>query len=240
MVRINKFLAQCNLGSRRSVEKLITSGKIRVNNKVMTNLAFQVDIKNDKVEFENKIISPNQKKYYLILNKPPHYLVTKKDDFGRKTVFDLIPDLNTHIFPVGRLDYLSEGLLVLTNDGDFANQIIHPRHKLPKVYKVTVNSKLNREKIDKLRNGIEINGKFTLPAKVFIDKSVKGNMTLKMTIFEGRKRQIRKMIKNVGGEVIKLKRLQIGNLKLGNLPPGMWRFLKSNEIASLKMKRGKI
>ena len=234
MVRINKFLAMCNVGSRRKVEQHILDGKIVVNDKIITELSFKVDSEKDIVKFDGKILKVESDNIYLMLNKPPNYLVTSNDEFGRKTVFDLVPDFNVHLFAIGRLDYQSEGLLLLTNDGDFANQIIHPRYKLSKLYKVTVSGKIDDGQMGKLRTGIVIDGKKTKPAIVFKESSRNDVTVLKITIHEGRKRQIRRMLKSVNSKVVKLKRLQIGSMKLGNLPIGMWRILKPNEIASLK------
>ncbi len=233
MVRINKYLAQCNLGSRRSVEKLILDGKILVNSKVETNLSLQVDPNIDIIKYEGKKVIPKSEKIYLMLNKPKKYLVSKKDDFDRKLIYDLLPDFGTNLFYIGRLDYMSEGLLLLTNDGDFAEKIIHPRYKLQKVYKVKIKGKITDENIDKLRKGIVVNGKKTKPAIVFVNNVKNNTTTLKITIFEGRKRQIRYMLKSVGSEVLELKRLQIGNVKLNKLPVGMWRMLKPSEVISL-------
>ena len=233
-MRINKFLAQCNLGSRRQVEEFIISGKITVNGSVCKELSRQIDPENDVVKFAGKHISILPEKIYLMMNKPKSYLVTHRDDFGRKTVYNLLPDFKTHLFAIGRLDFQSEGLLLLTNDGDFANKIIHPRYKLPKVYKVTVKGTIFKEQIQKLQKGVTIEGKKTLPATVFIKAKTVEKTVLRMTIFEGRKRQIRRMIKIVGSEVLELKRLQIGDVKLGKLPLGMWRMLKPSEVISLQ------
>ncbi len=233
MVRINKYLAQCNLGSRRSVEKLILDGKIQVNDKVDINLSLQIDPKIDVITYEGKKIIPKKENIYLMLNKPKKYLVTKKDDFDRRIIFDLLPDFGTNLFYIGRLDYMSEGLLLLTNDGDFAEKIIHPKYKLQKMYKVKIKGKITDENIEKLRKGIVLNGKKTKPAIVFVNSVKNSTTTLKITIFEGRKRQIRYMLKSVGSEVMELKRLQIGNVKLNKLPLGMWRMLKPSEVMSL-------
>jgi 23S rRNA pseudouridine2605 synthase len=234
MVRINKFLSQCNLGSRRFVENLIKDGKVFLNGYKIEKLSVNIDPDKDIVKYNGFVVSPSKDKIYLMLNKPKKYLVSSKDDFDRKTVFDLLPDLKTHLFAVGRLDYMSEGLLILTNDGDFANRIIHPRNKLPKVYKVVAEGFLNFEQVRKLRDGVMIEGKRTKPAVVFVKKNYNDKTNLKITIFEGRKRQIRKMLKSVGSEVLELKRLQIGNLKLGKLPIGMWRWLLPNEVKKLQ------
>ena len=232
-MRLNKFLAACNLGSRRSVEKLIFQGKIVINGKICKEPGYEVKPNEDEIFFENKkLILPN-KNIYIMLNKPVHYLVSTKDSFNRKTVYDLLPDFNMHLFPIGRLDYNSEGLLLLTTDGDFANSIIHPRYKLKKLYKVKVKGYLSKKQLDELRKGIVIDGKKTLPAVVFVKKRTNDETIIKITITEGRKRQIRRMISAVGGEVISLKRLQIGDVKLGKLPVGMWRFLLPSEVESL-------
>ncbi len=233
MVRINKYLAQCNLGSRRSVEKLILDRKILVNDKVETSLSLQIDPAQDIIKFEGKQVNPKLENIYLMLNKPKKYLVSTKDDFDRKIIYDLLPDFGTNLFYIGRLDYMSEGLLLLTNDGDFAEKIIHPKYKLQKVYKVKIKGKIADEDIDELRKGIVLNGKKTKPAIVFVNNVKNNATTLKITIFEGRKRQIRYMLKSVGSEVLELKRLQIGNVKLNKLPVGMWRMLKPSEITSL-------
>ncbi|RLC50512.1 MAG: hypothetical protein DRI23_06930 [Candidatus Cloacimonadota bacterium] len=233
MVRINKYLAKCNVGSRRKVEEFILAGRVQVNGKKVTDLAYQIDQETDKVKFDNKLLELPQETIYIMLNKPVNYLVTAKDDFDRKTVFDILPDFKTHLFSIGRLDYMSDGLLLLTNDGDFADKIIHPRNKLPKVYKVTIKGKLDKSALEKLRSGVVIDGKKTNPAIVHVNSSAENKSVLKMTIFEGRKRQIRYMIKAVGSEVLQLRRLQIGDVKLGNLPVGMWRILKPKEVESL-------
>ena len=233
-MRINKYLAKCNVGSRRKVEEYITSGRVKINGNIVKDLSYQVDEIKDNVEFDNKALNFFSDKIYIMLNKPKNYLVSSKDDFDRKTVFDLIPDFGAHLFAIGRLDYMSEGLLLLTSDGDFANQIIHPRYKLPKVYKVKVKGILDEKQLGKLRNGVMIAGKKTRPAIVKVKTINEKNMIIRMTIFEGRKRQIRYMLRNVGSEVLELKRLQIGNLSLGNLPVGMWRVLKPNEVIDLQ------
>lgn len=232
-MRINKFLAACNLGSRRKVEELITSGLVKVNGKVCLDLAKSVNPKTDEVLFKNKTISLPEEHIYIMLNKPPGYLVSSSDAFDRKTVFDLVPNFNTHLFAVGRLDYRSEGLLILTNDGNFANAIIHPKHKLEKVYKVTVDAKIANIQLENLRKMREIEGKPILPAKIFVKSKKETESVLRVTINEGKKRQIRIMMKQVGLGVKQLKRLQIGSLKLGKLSVGMWRPLNNNEVKSL-------
>ena len=233
MVRLNKYLAQCNMGSRRSVETLISNRRIKINGITTTDLSTIVDEEKDVVEVDDKILKSTSEKIYLMQNKPPKYVVTKKDELNRSTVYDLLPDFGVNIFSIGRLDYMSEGLLLFTNDGEFSEKIIHPRYKLPKLYKVKVKGNMNTIQLEQLRRGVEISGKVTLPAIVHVKRRTSEVTILRMTIFEGRKRQIRYMLKAIGSEVLELKRLQIGNLKLGKLPPGMWRMLKPTEIRSL-------
>ncbi len=233
MVRLNKYLAQCNIGSRRSVEALISNSRIKINGTTTTDLSTIINEEKDVVEFDNKVLKRTSEKLYFMLNKPKKYVVTKNDELNRNTVYNLLPDFGINIFSIGRLDYMSEGLLLFTNDGDFSEKIIHPRYKLPKLYKVKVKGNINTAQLEQLRRGVEISGKVTQPAIVHVKKRLSEFTLLRMTIFEGRKRQIRYMLKAVGSEVLELKRLQIGNLKLGKLPPGMWRMLKPVEIRSL-------
>jgi len=238
MVRINKFLAECNLGSRRSVEKLIEERRVSVNDNICCDLSTSIDPDNDTVKLDNKIITSKKEYVYIILNKPPKYIVTKKDEFNRKTVYDLLPVFKSNIVPVGRLDYETEGLLILTDDGEFANKITHPKSKIEKVYKVTINGYLSNDDLIRLQKGVEIDRKLTLPAKVFLKDRTANNTVIRMTISEGRNRQVRRMIEAVGLSVLKLKRLQVGNIKLGKLPVGMWRELTQREINSLRRSRG--
>ncbi|MDY6915885.1 MAG: pseudouridine synthase, partial [Candidatus Cloacimonadota bacterium] len=188
----------------------------------------------DKVEYENRVLTYPKENFYIMLNKPPGYLVSHNDDFGRKLVYDLLPKFDMHLFAVGRLDYRSEGLLLLTNDGDFAQKIIHPRHKLTKTYRVDINKHLTEEELQKLRSGMKIDKKKTMPAKVFVKNKHKEGMKIKITIYEGRKRQIRKMMEQVDAKVLRLKRTQIGSLRLGKIQPGTWRLLTESEIKNLK------
>ncbi len=234
-MRINKFLAQAGLGSRRACEKFVLEGKIKINGKIITNLATDIDPEKDKITFEDKLLKTTQRKIYLILNKPSGYLVTSSDPFKRKTVLDLVPIFPERIFPIGRLDKSSCGLMILTNDGDLTNKIMHPKKKIPKVYLVKVKGILSQSQINKLRYGVILNDNRTLPAKVYIKSYNQSNdiTKLRMILYEGRNRQIRRMIKEIGNMVISLKRVQIGVIKLGRLPEGHWRFLKYKEIKHL-------
>lgn len=234
-MRINKFLAQAGLGSRRSCEQLVLEGKIKINGTIIQELATDVDIENDIVTYKNKRLHVQENKIYIMLNKPAGYLVTVTDPFERQTVFDLLPKFKEHVFPVGRLDKNSEGLLLLTNDGDFAQKITHPSKKLPKTYLVKILGKLSFFKIKLLRNGIELEDGKTLPAKVFLKSYNKSLNTtrLRMVIYEGKNQQIRRMIKAVGSSIVELKRVQVGDITLGKLPKGEWRYLKEKEVRSI-------
>ena len=239
MVRINKYLAICELGSRRKVEELITAGKVSVNNEICNVLSTQVDPEKDIVRVNNRIIKYNENKIFILINKPRGYIVTKKDEFNRKTVYDLLPDFAKSLHPVGRLDYESEGLLLLTNDGDITNRVSHPIYNIEKTYKVIVKGQLDMQKIQTLRDGVKIENYTTQTAKVFLKNYTTEKSELKISIKEGKNRQIRKMIESVGHEVLSLKRLQIGQIKLEKLPVGNWRFLTDREILYL-LKQTKI
>jgi len=234
-MRINKFLAQAGLGSRRSCEQLVLESKIRVNGKIIRDLATDIDPQNDIVEYKSRKLTISYNKIYLMLNKPIGYLVTADDPFERKTVFELLPEFKEHIFPIGRLDKNSEGLLFLSNDGDFAQKITHPSKKLPKTYLVKAKGRISFRQLRDLREGVQLEDGKTLPAKVFIKSYNKAqNLTkLRMVIYEGRNQQIRRMLKAVGSSVIELKRVQIGDINIGKMPIGEWRYLKEKEVRSI-------
>ncbi len=233
-MRLNKFLASAGLGARRKVEELITSGKVEVNDVKIENLATEIDPQKDFVKVNGKIVSI-EKKTYIIFNKPKGILTAVSDDRGRKTVRDLI-NVDERIFPVGRLDKNSRGLLILTNDGDLAAKLLHPRFKIPKVYEVRVNSTLGEKELAEFRQGIEIEGKKTAPAKI---KELSIKVGAKQRVYEvvlkeGRKRQIRKMFEALGHKVTDLKRVQFGPIKLTQLKEGQWRKLTKQELISLR------
>lgn len=227
-MRINKFLAQCGLGSRRKVESLIIDKKILINNQVITNLSY--DVKEcDIVKFENKILKPSDDKVYIMLNKPKCYICSSSDENGRKIVGDLIK-IKEKIFNVGRLDYNTEGLLLLTNDGDFANSIIHPSKHINKTYEVILKSKPTPNEINLIRNGIIIDGVKTLPAIVSKIENLENSYRLYITIFEGKNREIRNIFSSVHHKILNLKRVAIGGLELGNLQVGKYKFLNNNDL----------
>jgi 23S rRNA pseudouridine2605 synthase len=233
MVRINKFLASCNLGSRRSVEDIIKSGRVSVNGEVITSLSVSIDPEKDEVKVGHKKVEHETKKIFIMMNKPVGYIVSKKDEFNRKTIYKLLPDFAQNLHPVGRLDYDSEGILLLTNDGELTNKITHPKYQVEKTYKVIVKGKIPKDKIIILRNGVKLDDGITQTAKVFLKSSTDEKSELRIGIKEGKNRQIRRMLEKIGHEVLSLKRLQIGELKLEKLPQGSWRFLKDKEILLL-------
>ena len=231
-MRINKYLSNAGIASRRKVEDYIISGRIKVNGITETNLARDIQ-ENDIVELDGKVVRTNEVLEYYMLNKPKGYLSTVSDDRGRKTVVDII-NSKTRIYPVGRLDYDSEGLLILTNDGELTNRLTHPKHNISKTYLVSINSDISDIELDKLRNGVVIDG-YKLH-KCFIDVLQKNTNITKMqiTIFEGRNREIRKMFQTINKKVIFLKRIKIADLSIGSLKRGEYRRLNLKEVEYLK------
>ena len=221
-MRINKYLASAGIASRRKCEELIFNGDIKVNGKVVKELATEI-ADNDIVFYKNKPVVLNEEKVYYIFNKPKGCVTTSSDDRGRKTVLDYFEDITERLFCVGRLDYNTQGLLILTNDGDFANEIMHPSKHIAKTYLVEIKGKLNDEEIKKLQNGVEIDGKKTLPSLVKIVEEKENKSFIEITIYEGRNRQVRKMFEAVNKLVINLERIKIGNLTLNSIPRGSYK-----------------
>lgn len=231
-MRINKYLASCGVASRRKVEEYIVAGKVKVNGLVTTNLA--TDIKdNDIVELNGNIVALQQGFEYYMLNKPKGYVSTASDDRGRKTVLDLVKT-NARIFPVGRLDYDSEGLLLLTNDGELTNKLTHPKHNISKTYLVSIDSTISKQEIETLKKGVVIDGYKLHECKMEVLEEEKRKTKMQVTIFEGRNREIRKMFESIGKKVIYLKRIKIEGLYLGSLKRGEYRQLSQNEVEYLK------
>lgn len=231
IVRLQKYIAMCGTASRRKAEEMIASGRVKVNGEKVTEQGVKVEVGADKVTVDGKDISIVSKKYYIMLNKPVGYVSTVSDEAGRPTVVDLIrEDIDTRIFPVGRLDYDTEGLLLLTNDGDFSYRVTHPKFELNKTYIALVGAGLTIAGINKLRRGVVIDGFKTSPAEVELLDSDQGKSVVKITIHEGKNRQVRKMFEAVGVKVKELRRVSIGKVELGNLPYGRWRHLTSHEI----------
>ena len=229
--RLQKYLANAGIASRRKCEELILQGKIEVNGNVVTELGTKVTSK-DVVKYNGKIVKPEEEKIYILLNKPIGYITTAHEQFGRDKVLDLIK-INKRIVPVGRLDMYTSGALILTNDGELVNKLTHPKNEIDKTYNVTLKGKITEQEIDSLKNGVIIDDDYlTKPAKVKILKidEEKNISRVQIIIHEGKNRQIRKMCEAINKKVLALHRSKIGNLDVKDLKPGEWRYLKLNEI----------
>ncbi len=234
IVRLQKYIAMSGAASRRAAETMITEGRVRVNGEKVTEQGIKVEIGCDKVTLDNKPLEIKNKNYYIMLNKPAGYVSTVTDQFDRPTVVDLVKkDIDTRIFPVGRLDYETEGLLLMTNDGDFTYRITHPKHHVEKTYIAVIKGGIKVADLNKLRRGIRVEDYTTSPAQVEIMDAVDGHTYIKITIHEGKNRQVRKMFDTLGYTVVGLQRISIGQVELGNLPLGRWRHLTSHEINCL-------
>ena len=234
IVRLQKYIAMCGKASRRGAEQMITDGRVRVNGERVVQLGTKVEIGADTVAVDGVELTAVKKKYYIRLNKPAGYLSTVSDDFDRPTVIDLLSEeIKTRIFPVGRLDYETEGLLLMTNDGDFAYRVTHPKFELGKTYVATVGAGLTIAGLNKLRRGVRLEEFKTSPAEVELLNSDANKAVVKITIHEGKNRQVRRMFEAIGCRVLDLKRISIGRVELGNLPEGRWRYLTSHEISYL-------
>ena len=228
MERLQKIIARAGICSRREAEKLILAGKVSVDGKIIRELGAKADL-NQKICVEGKPLTFNAEKIYLILNKPRGYVSTAHDERGRKTVLGLV-DTSERVYPVGRLDLNSEGLILLTNDGDLTNLLLHPRFKVQKTYRAKISGTLTEEKLDKLRAGVELEDGLTAPAEIYrLDKDL-----VEITIHEGRNRQVRRMFAAIGCDVKRLRRIRFANLTLDGLKVGASRKLTAEEIAILK------
>ena len=232
-MRINKYIASCGVTSRRKADELVLSGKVFVNGERVTDF-IDIDEERDEVEVNGERIFREKTKYYIALNKPVGYITSVGDDRGRRSVTDLTSDIEARIFPVGRLDYNTSGLLLMTNDGDFANDIMHPSRKIYKTYVAHISGFPTPKTIDALKRGIELEDGVTAPAKVKVIKAYPSSCDVEISIYEGRKRQIRRMFEAVGYEVLELRRISVGNVLLGNIPEGRWRHLTKQEIGFFK------
>ena len=231
-IRLQKFLAECAVASRRGAEELIAQGRVKVNGKVAI-LGTKVDPKHDKITVSGKRIVNKEAKMYIMLHKPRGFVTTMSDEQERKCVADLVADAGVRLHPVGRLDRNSEGLLFMTNDGEFTNFLTHPSRHVSKVYRVTVREAVKEEQLDKMRSGIMIDGRMTLPCDADVIQKEEGRTVLRMVLYEGRNREIRKMCESQGLTVIRLKRTEIAGIKLGMLPQGRWRELTEKEVRKL-------
>ncbi len=231
-IRLQKFMSQAGIASRRAAEEMIAAGRVRVNGRV-AGVGDKVDPIRDKVTVSGKRVLNTSKKMYIMLHKPRGYVTTMSDEQGRKCVAQLIEDAPERLFPVGRLDKDSEGLLLMTNDGEFANALTHPSKLVNKCYRVTVREKVTDEMIDTLTTGVSLDGRMTQPCEVHILEKGENRTVLYFVITEGRNRQIRRMCEFVGLTVIRLKRVEIAGVKLGMLPIGKWRELNEKEMKHL-------
>ena len=235
-IRLQKILSTAGIASRRASEKMILEGRVMVNGKTVLELGTKADPENDAIKVDGRRIKTEVRHRYIVLYKPKGYVTTRKDPEGRRTVMDLIGD-GAYIYPVGRLDYDSEGLLLMMTDGDMAAKLMHPRHEVDKVYEVIVMGTPDGRALEKLRKGVHIEGGRTSPADVHTGTTVKGSRPttlLTLTIREGRNRQVRKMCSAVGLPVRDLRRIRMGPIGLGRLKPGQWRDLTSEEVRRLK------
>lgn len=228
-LRLQKYLALCGVASRRASEKIIQDGRVRVNDEIITEMGYKIN-NNDKIYVDNELISNVEEKIYIMLNKPVNVISSAKDQFNRTTVIDYVKDIEQRLYPVGRLDYDSKGLILLTNDGEFTNSIIHPSKEIVKTYIVRISGIPSINELNMLREGVTIDGVKTKPAKVKVLDSKK-HPSLQIQIHEGRNRQVRKMIESIGFRVIDLERIAIGKLPLGNLEVGKWRILNEKDRA---------
>lgn len=231
--RLQKILSQAGVASRREAERMITDGRVAVNGASVTELGAKADPSRDIVTVDGKPVTVHEKRVYILLNKPVGYVTTLKDPEGRPIVTDLLKGLGVRVFPVGRLDYNTEGLLLLTNDGAWANRLAHPRHEVDKEYLVRVKGTVSREQISRLEQGVELEDGKTAPARVSVNRQSDNNTWISITIHEGRYRQVRRMCEAVSLSVVRLRRVRYGALALGELKIGEYRHLTPGEVATL-------
>ena len=233
-MRLQKYLAEAGISSRRKAEELILQGKVQVNGKLVTELGRKVRPGQDEVKYENKIVQIENKKVYILLNKPIGYVTTVKDQFNRDFVLDLVK-VKERLVPVGRLDMYTSGALILTNDGDFVYKVTHPKHEINKTYTVTLKGIVSKENIENLKTGVDIGGYVTKPAKVKILKTdeEKQITRLEIIIHEGKNRQVRKMCEAIGHKVLALHRSAIAGIKVKDIELGKWRYLSKEEIEKI-------
>lgn len=232
-MRLNKYIAQAGIASRRKADDLISCGNVKINGAVVKELGTDVK-EGDVVEVNGRRITASEKKVYVLLNKPLGYVTTSSDEKDRATVLDLVADVPERIFPVGRLDYNTSGLLILTNDGELAYRLTHPKHHVYKTYRAQVQGVLSNERIARLRRGVDIGGFVTSPAQVKVIKQGERSALVEIQIYEGKNRQVRKMFAAVGNKVTALQRIAMGDIRLGRLMEGHYRKLTREEIEYLK------
>lgn len=232
-MRLNKYIAHSGITSRRKADQLIANGNVKVNGITIKEMGYDV-LPDDTVEVNGSHINPEEKFVYVAVNKPKGYVTSVSDDKGRRTVMELVADIDARLFPVGRLDYNTTGLLIMTNDGELAYRLTHPKHEVTKKYRARVAGIVSRERLSKLRKGVDIGGFVTSPARVNIIKQTSHSAIVEIEIHEGKNRQVRKMFAAVGNEVQELERISIGEIKLGRTKEGHYRKLSKEELDYLK------
>jgi 23S rRNA pseudouridine2605 synthase len=231
MMRLNRFLALCGLGSRRNCESLILAGKVAIDGTIVQSLSITIDEKQNRVTVDGKLIVPPGEFIYILMNKPGGYVTTARDERGRKTVLELLPN-QTRVFPVGRLDKDTTGALLFTNDGPLAFQLMHPKFCVDKVYQAGLNKPIIDSHVHKLQAGVQLEQAITSPCKINIKSRDRKKITI--ILHEGRKRQVKRMFRALGYQVVSLERIQFATLTLKGLQPGRWRYLTDQEVAALK------
>ncbi len=231
--RLQKILAKMGIASRRGAEEIILEGRVTVNGQVAA-LGMKADMTKDHIKLDGKLLTRPEPKVYLMINKPRGVITTLSEAEERPSIRDYLRKIKYRVFPVGRLDYDSEGLLLLTNDGDFTHAILHPSKKIPKTYHVKIKGLIEDDKIEKLKRGIKLEDGMTSPARLKKLRKTEENSWLEITIYEGKKRQVRRMFEKVGHSVLKLKRVRINGIELGKLPPGEIRYLTPEEVNKIK------
>ncbi|MEI6580069.1 MAG: pseudouridine synthase [Eubacteriales bacterium] len=231
-IRLQKYISECGIASRRKAEELIVSQKVKVNGNI-AKIGDKINPKKDIVTVNGNKIKNESTLRYIMLHKPRGFVTTMEDELGRKCVVQLVADVNERVYPIGRLDKDSEGLLLMTNDGEFANAMMHPAHHISKTYRVTVRPNINDEQITAMTMGLQVDGRITAPAEVKVLNKEPDRVVLEIILHEGRNRQIRKMCEELNLEVARLKRTAVGFLKLGMLPQGKWRDLTKDEVEKL-------
>ncbi|MBE3588738.1 MAG: rRNA pseudouridine synthase [Thermoanaerobacteraceae bacterium] len=238
MERLQKAMARAGVASRRHCEEIIAAGLVKVNGRVVTCPGTRVDPEKDRIEVAGRVLPREERKVYILLNKPRGYITTLHDPRGRRKVTDLLPGIHHRVYPVGRLDYDSEGLLLLTNDGELTHALTHPGHRVPKTYRVRVEGVPSPDKLAQMARGLLLDDGPTAPARVALVEKGGGNALLEITIHEGRNRQVRRMCDKIGHPVRRLKRTALGPLTLQGLKPGQYRFLTPAEVALLRRAAG--
>lgn len=238
-VRLNRYLSMCGISSRRHADELIANGKVRVNGVVVNELGYRIDTETDEVKVESKTLRIEAKRYVL-LNKPRFYLTALgRGEDEKKTIDELITEIPERVYPVGRLDYDTEGLLILTNDGELAHKILHPSYELNKVYVTTVRGKITNETLRKMKRGAELKDGYATPDKIRILKFDDKETAIEIAFHEGRNRLVKRFLSEFGHPVLRLKRISVGPIKLGDLPKGGWRYFTPDELAALKKAVGR-